>query len=389
MVRSNVTMSQACLTAFLVLLGCGSDPETMEDSVSPRADVWEGDPSGLDEEASDLGATATPGPRALGDDDVDDIDLDLVLADEEDDAKLSSPLSHGPPPTCGAILTRSVTLRDDIGPCPGDGLVIGKDDVTLDCDGHTLRGSLTGTGVFVKGRASVRIRNCRVVDFGVSLLLEDTRGTIVERNRLADLVQVQESRGDTIARNRLGLSMYVVDAYALTVAENRRVPAYGNLAIEVHAAPGLRVRDNRLAGGVDFQGTHAARLDGNDMEEGFVYGTSSRSLRLEDNRLYDTFLGFTLYNAQYTRLEDNVVEDREPAPTGAAFDIGGATTRSLLVENEVYDTPEVGFALRASSSSSALIENRACGNEPYDAVWEIGSANNRLLYNDFCTRSGY
>lgn len=59
------------------------------------------------------------------------------------------------------------------------------------------------------------------------------------------------------------------------------------------------------------------------------------------------------------------------------------------MENEVFDTNEVGFVLRAASSTSALIENEACGNHPYDVVWELGSMNNRLLYNDFCTRDGY
>ena len=59
------------------------------------------------------------------------------------------------------------------------------------------------------------------------------------------------------------------------------------------------------------------------------------------------------------------------------------------MENEVFDTNEVGFSLRAASSTSALIENVACGNVPYDVVWEADSSNNRLLYNDFCTRDGY
>ena len=45
--------------------------------------------------------------------------------------------------TCGDVITQDTTLDSDLIDCPGDGLVIGADGVTLDLGGHTVDG--TGT----------------------------------------------------------------------------------------------------------------------------------------------------------------------------------------------------------------------------------------------------
>ena len=41
---------------------------------------------------------------------------------------------------CGDVITQDTTLDSDLIDCPGDGLVIGADDVTLDLNGHTVDG---------------------------------------------------------------------------------------------------------------------------------------------------------------------------------------------------------------------------------------------------------
>lgn len=52
------------------------------------------------------------------------------------------PGSPPPPPTtgCGQVITANTTLTADIGPCPGDGVVIGADRITLNLNGHTISG---------------------------------------------------------------------------------------------------------------------------------------------------------------------------------------------------------------------------------------------------------
>ena len=62
-----------------------------------------------------------------------------------------------PPPSvgCGAVITANTTLAVDVGPCSGDGLIIGADNVTLNLAGHKITGSGPGDGT----HAGVMIRN--------------------------------------------------------------------------------------------------------------------------------------------------------------------------------------------------------------------------------------
>lgn len=57
-------------------------------------------------------------------------------------ALCAAPAQADPPVTvsCGQTLTQSVTLANDLTDCPGDGLVIGADNITVDLNGHTVDG---------------------------------------------------------------------------------------------------------------------------------------------------------------------------------------------------------------------------------------------------------
>ena len=76
-----------------------------------------------------------------------------------------------PPPVaakkkdCGAVITKNTTLGADVGPCPGNGIVIGADNITLNLAGHRIIGTPgkpdsagirlgNRTGVTVRGGAS-------------------------------------------------------------------------------------------------------------------------------------------------------------------------------------------------------------------------------------------
>lgn len=53
----------------------------------------------------------------------------------------------GPPVTlaCGAVITQNTLLANDIGPCPGDGLVVTGSNIRINLRGHTITGTHQGT----------------------------------------------------------------------------------------------------------------------------------------------------------------------------------------------------------------------------------------------------
>jgi hypothetical protein len=52
---------------------------------------------------------------------------------------------------CGDIITTDTKLTANLGPCPGDGLVVSGAEVTLDFNGHSITGSGSGNGLRFDG----------------------------------------------------------------------------------------------------------------------------------------------------------------------------------------------------------------------------------------------
>src|SRR3954468_9000934 len=80
---------------------------------------------------------------------------------------------------CGATTTRSTTLRADLRNCPGDGLVIGRDNITLDLGRRTVDGTGNGAGIKLTGRRGVRIAGGTVKEFAVGIGLDASRSNRV------------------------------------------------------------------------------------------------------------------------------------------------------------------------------------------------------------------
>jgi parallel beta-helix repeat protein len=73
-------------------------------------------------------------------------------------------------PSCGDTVTGDVTLTRDLS-CAGTALTIGDNDVTIDCQGHTLDGNLIGYGIVNGGYDNVTIKNCVIREFETGIYL--------------------------------------------------------------------------------------------------------------------------------------------------------------------------------------------------------------------------
>ena len=58
---------------------------------------------------------------------------------------------------CGATLTEDTVLDNDLS-CSGNGLIIGRDNVTLDCNGYGIEGNGGGTGISVSSKKMLLLK---------------------------------------------------------------------------------------------------------------------------------------------------------------------------------------------------------------------------------------
>ena len=81
-------------------------------------------------------------------------------------------------------VTSNTTLTDDF----VGSVVIARDGVTLDCQGHSIIGNGNGRGVLVDKRSGVTVRNCDVSNFVTGFVVASTSQSTFEYNSSHDSV---------------------------------------------------------------------------------------------------------------------------------------------------------------------------------------------------------
>ena len=132
--------------------------------------------------------TGSGGPLSLHTADIDlDSDIDVVgVSGYSSSSRLywfesnfSQPL---PPSTCEKI-TENTVLRNDIN-ATSTCMTIDASNITLDCNGTTIRGPGFGYGIRAGNKEGVTIRNCNVEDFRIGIALKRTRDFTINDNNL-------------------------------------------------------------------------------------------------------------------------------------------------------------------------------------------------------------
>jgi parallel beta-helix repeat protein len=101
---------------------------------------------------------------------------------------------------CGTVVTTSITLTGDLGPCTGDALIAGADGITIDLGGHTISGTGTGAGVRVAQRTGVTVTNGTIQGFHTGVVLDESTYSTVSKLVLRDHI-----RGVNVAGSDLNL----------------------------------------------------------------------------------------------------------------------------------------------------------------------------------------
>jgi hypothetical protein len=96
--------------------------------------------------------------------------------------------------SCGSEITESTTLTHDIGPCPGDGLIVTASNITLDLNGHTVTGasgspgSSEQVGIRLARVTGVTVQNGEVHQFDGGVAIGGGSGNTVRALNVHDNV---------------------------------------------------------------------------------------------------------------------------------------------------------------------------------------------------------
>jgi parallel beta-helix repeat protein len=254
---------------------------------------------------------------------------------------------------CGATLTQDTTLDSDLIDCPGNGVLIAADGVTLDLAGHTIDGTGGPNGVVTMGRASgititggwVRqFHNAVTLGSGAAFTLRDLQvsgshdGVLLagSSNVVVERALAWENDGSGInmpgARNVLVTDSVMVANGAGMGGANATLSRVERTLFAWNTFHGLRfagLTDSELVDNrVRSNGTFGLRLE----------EASSRN-RVAGNRIDDSGADGIALAAD---SGGNRVERNHSTHNGAdGFDLAGAGT--LLVRNRADRNAGLGF----------------------------------------------
>ena len=264
---------------------------------------------------------------------------------------------------CGDVITESITLQSDLGPCPGDGLVVGADGVRIDLGGHVIRGSGGGAGpvlyadtkdgVAVDEHNDVSVSNGEITNFDVGLNFYEATGprvTGVEAHHDRVGVLLLEASQGSITRSNLHH-----DGYAIYLYED----SDSNL-----------ITDNAMTDstfGVYLDKSSENTIWRNEMRGNLIYGmevaiASDRNSIRFNSIVYSVSEGVLISGSHGNRFTDNVVRDtflNGPVIIGASP--GTVFARNVIVNSSAGDKTRPGLWINNGSNDAIVSRNEISG----------------------------
>ena len=329
--------------------------------------------------------------------------------------------------SCGQVITQDTTLQHDLVDCPGNGLVIGADNITLNLNGHTIDGLTGGSGCGADclhgrgidntaGHDGVRIINGKVTDFERGVILVGAQRNVLkdltvhangtreifspvtlirsDHNTIEDSTMgagepallLFLSDDNTIARNHMagGISIRQGDAVALVEANNNRLvdneTGADGFAARILHSDGNHLARNTLGGyaGAFLQGVSNTTVIRNTFTGRGGVSVEGQSNRLARNLLLsESGIGVS---GDYNRVERNT-------KTSGQNGITVGPGQGNLVRRNRVDGVNTGIWVRAGSTATRLIANTT--NKNTDDGIRVAAPGTRIARNTANNNTNY
>jgi parallel beta-helix repeat protein len=309
---------------------------------------------------------------------------------------------------CGDTITQDTRLDSDLIDCPGDGIVIGADNITLDLAGHTISGRVSGDGSAVVNRggfSGVTIENGVILGaaepgdvhgYYFAVTLGDCPGNlseVVRKNRVRDLVvqgvgeiQLCGSDDNVIERTRSRITLSYSDgnlirrdagSMYLNLSNGNQIEDNQNTGIRFYYSEHNRF-ENNFSSEITFEGGDYNWVEGNDVHHPYAglgivdVGPGSSWTHVVGNRVSNAGEGILLLGS-HNVIEGNVVSE------GGSRGIASWGDSNSIERNVVSRSGGDGVFL--SGSFNTVARNKTFGNaENGIRLWR-GAAHNSIDRN--------
>ena len=275
---------------------------------------------------------------------------------------------------CGTVITETTTLDADVGPCIGDGLVVGADHITLDLGGHRVfgppePGDGNQAGIRVPDRIGVTVQNGTVSGFDAGVFLQngagnhtitgmtlrDNLGPDTVASYLGDGIYVENSPGAHIVGNTLvnngifdGIGVYGVRSAGATVENNLVEDSRGPSDRSASYGQGI------IANGFVDENDRGKTVLGHKILNNIVRRSDSGGIS-NSNHTDGAIVGNT--------VEDNGLNNRNGNGIAVRLGIGAPPgTRMLVEDNQIHGNGLNGIFTGEMATGNRILNNNASDN---------------------------
>jgi hypothetical protein len=247
--------------------------------------------------------------------------------------------------TCGQVITADTTLSSDVGPCEGDGIVIGSDNVTLNLAGHSILGTSSASpqiGVVLQRINGARVRNGSVTGFDTGVLVSagsanSVDNLVINVNRCAGIALMLGTTGNIVRANKIRAN----------VCAGVRIAGAGSTSVQ-----GNRITRNTGPGVEIASGSLNFSTGSNSVTKNFIADNGSDGVSLTSITSSQTVVGnWVLRNG------------------GNGIHIGAYSTRNTVRSNIIRANALDGVVIDREPTfahNNQIIENIARGSGSFD-----------------------
>jgi parallel beta-helix repeat protein len=272
---------------------------------------------------------------------------------------------------CGQVLTRSITLSNDLLACAGDGLVIGAGGITVDLNGHLVQGTGLGAGVRNPGHHDVTIRGGTIRNFDSGVLLSETQRNVVAGNSFDQTelggVHLSNADGSQVRDNHVigfsGVAFHLTGGSSSNLVAGNAVAAGNGEAIVVEGSSDHnRLEGNGLSGSSD-SGIRVDLSSNTTVVGNQVAGGSDAAITMSGAPRSvvqsNTVQGVGDAAILLTNSTANVIRFNTLGQSADAGVVLAGVSDSLIKANTMSHAGDAAISLLLGSSNVRIIDNQA------------------------------
>jgi parallel beta-helix repeat protein len=222
-------------------------------------------------------------------------------------------------------------------------IVVQRNDIIIDGNGHTLQGARSGNGIVLSGRKNVTVRNTQINNFSTSIWISHSNDSVIS--------------GNNITANKYNGIWFGSSSNSSIIGNN--ITANGYDGISFDASSNMSIIENNIANNRD----------------GIYLGFSSNCRISGNNITANKYDGIWLYSCSNCSVSRNNIANNTD---GILFSY---SYYNSIGGNNITANNNYGILL-ASSYYNRVIGNNIANNN-YGVILSYASGNNRFYHNNF------